>query len=181
MKYKEVEANTLLEEKNHVKYLGILMDNNLNWKSHASYIAKKIKRSIGILSKLRYYVTLDTLITLYFALLYPFLIYGILIWGNTYPTNIKPLFILQKRAIRLITFSKFDEHTSPLFKIIGIHAAYIRMPTRILFSMFQIFITLCTSIQSHAICLTIKVSRHIKWLIELVFHIKNFRSCYPPY
>ena len=43
-----------------------------------------------------------------------------MIWGNTYPTNIKPLFILQKRAIRLITFSKFDEHTSPLFKITGI-------------------------------------------------------------
>ena len=107
--------NTLLEEKNHVKYLGIMMDNNLNWKGLATYIAKKMERSIGILSKLRYYVTLDTLITLYFALLYPFLIYGILIWGNTYPSNIKPLFILQKRAIRLITFSKFDEHTSPLF------------------------------------------------------------------
>ena len=103
-----------------MKYLGITMDNDLNWKSHATYIAKKIKRSIGILSKLRYYVTLDTLITLYFALLYPFLIYGILIWGNTYPTNIKPLFILQKHAIRLITFSKFDEHTSPLFKITSI-------------------------------------------------------------
>ena len=97
------------------------MDKNLNWKSHATYSAKKIKRSIGIISKLRYYVTLDTLITLYFALLYPFLIYGILIWGNTYPTNIKPLSIIQKRAIRLITFSKFDEHTSPLFKITGIY------------------------------------------------------------
>ena len=103
--------NTLLEEKNHVKYLGIMMDNNLNWKNHTIYIAKKITRSRGILSKLRYYVTLDTLITLYYALLYPFFIYGILIWGKTYPTNIKPLFILQKRAITLITFSKFDEHT----------------------------------------------------------------------
>ena len=33
--------NTLLEEKNHVKYLGIMMDSNLNWKSHATNIAKK--------------------------------------------------------------------------------------------------------------------------------------------
>ena len=66
--------NTLLEEKNHMKYLGIMMDNNLNWKSHTTCIAKKNKRSIGILSKLQYYITLDTLITLYFALLYPFLI-----------------------------------------------------------------------------------------------------------
>ena len=69
---------------------------------------------------MRYYVNLDTLITLYYAPLYPFLIYGILIWGNTYPTNIKPLFILQKRASRLITFSKSDEHTSPIFKITDI-------------------------------------------------------------
>ena len=53
-------------------------------------------------------------------MLYSFLIYRILIWGNTYPTNIKPLFMLRKRAIRLITFSKFDEHTSPLFKTTGI-------------------------------------------------------------
>ena len=33
----------------------------LNWKSHANYISKKNMRSIGILSKLRYYVILDAL------------------------------------------------------------------------------------------------------------------------
>ena len=59
-------------------------------------------------------VTLDTLITLYFALLYPFLIYGVLICGDAYPTNIKPFLILQKRTIRLILLPKFDEYTSPL-------------------------------------------------------------------
>ena len=46
--------NTLLEEKNHAKYLGVMMDNNLSLKSHVNYIAKKIKRSAGIISKLRY-------------------------------------------------------------------------------------------------------------------------------
>ena len=44
--------------------------------------------------------------------------------------------------------------------------AHIRRQTQILFSMFQIFITLCTSRQSYAICFTMKVSRHIKWLID---------------
>ena len=69
--------NTLLEEKNHVKYLGIMMDNNLNWKSHATYIAKKVKRSIGIISKLRYYVTVDTLITIFCtAVSFPYLRYS---------------------------------------------------------------------------------------------------------
>ena len=44
-----------------MKYLGIMMDNSLSLKSHVNYIAKKIKRSAGIISKLRYYVILDNL------------------------------------------------------------------------------------------------------------------------
>ena len=47
-------------------------------------------------------------------------VYGIIIWGNTYKTTLQPIFILQKRAMRLITFSRFDEHSSPLFKSLEI-------------------------------------------------------------
>ena len=36
-------------------------------------------------------------------------------WGNTYETTVNPLFILQKRAVRLITFSNFIKHSNPLF------------------------------------------------------------------
>ena len=39
-----------------------------------------------------------------------------LIWGNTYKTNLRPLIILQKKAVRIITFSDFLAHTSPIFK-----------------------------------------------------------------
>ena len=105
-----------LEEKSDIKYLGIMLDTNLNWKSHVHYISKKIKRSIGILSKIRYHVNLDVLTNLYYALIYPFLIYGIVIWGKIYPTNIQPLFLLHKRSIRIITFSKFGDHSSLFFK-----------------------------------------------------------------
>ena len=57
---------------------------------------------------------------LYYALIYPFLTYGILIWGNAYETTLKPLFILQKKAVGIITFSKLDSCSSPLFKSIGL-------------------------------------------------------------
>ena len=107
---------TLLTEKDSIKYLGIMLDSNLNWKKQVQSISTKIKRSVGILSKLRYYVNLDILINLYYSLIYPFLIYGLVVWGSTYPTNINPLLILQKRTLRIMTFSKFDEHSSPLFK-----------------------------------------------------------------
>ena len=42
--------------------------------------------------------------------------YGIIIWGNTYESTLKPIFILQKKAMRTITFSQFDSPSSPLFK-----------------------------------------------------------------
>ena len=85
---------------------------------------KKFKRSIGILSKIRYYVDITNVSSLYYALVYPFLIYGIIAWGNTYSTTLRPIFILQKKAIRLMTFSIFDEHTSPLFKKLNIIKLY---------------------------------------------------------
>ena len=107
-----------------VKYLGITIDSNLSWKSQVNYIAIKIKRTIGILSKLRYYVTLDILVKLYYALIYPFLTYGLISWGNTYSSTTQPLFILQKRAMRVMTFSKFHEHSSPIFK----HSKIVKLP-----------------------------------------------------
>ena len=65
---------------NSIKYLGIMIDSHLNWKSRVNYISMKIKRNIGILSKLRHYV--KTLTNLFYSLIYPFLIYGITAWGT---------------------------------------------------------------------------------------------------
>ena len=67
------------------------------------YILKKIKRSAGILSKVRYYFDITILLNLYYALIYPFLIYGVIVWDNTHPSTIEPLYILQIKAVRIIT------------------------------------------------------------------------------
>ena len=44
----------------------------------------------------------------------------LLAWGNTHPTTLQPIFMLQEKAVRLITFSSFDAHSSPLFKKLSI-------------------------------------------------------------
>ena len=60
-------------------------------------------------------VNINIMMNLYNSLIYPILTYGIIAWGNTYPTTKDPLFLLQKKTLRLITFSAYREHTNPLF------------------------------------------------------------------
>ena len=99
------------------KYLGLIIDSNLNWKEHVYELSKKISRSIGVLSKLRHFVPTKILIQVYYSIIYPLLTYGIIIWGNTYKTNLDPIYILQKKAIRIIHFTSYYEHTSSFFKM----------------------------------------------------------------
>jgi hypothetical protein len=90
-----------------------------------------------MLSKLRYYVNATILYNLYYALIYPFFIYGIVVWGNTYPTTLQPIYILQKKAVRIMTFSRFDEHSSPLFKQLKIIKLFDLVTYNIAIFMFK--------------------------------------------
>lgn len=108
-------SNNQLKQENCIKYLGMLIDSNLNLKSQINYITKKIKRNIGMFLKHRHYIGLKILVNFYYALVYPFLIYGIIVWGNVYPSTLKPVYILLKKTLHIITFSKFGEPSSPLF------------------------------------------------------------------
>ena len=67
-----------IKQKQCIKYLGVLIDSHLNWKSQVSCITKKIKRSVGTLSKILYHVNINILVNRYYAIIYPFLTYGIL-------------------------------------------------------------------------------------------------------
>ena len=112
--------NQQLKREYCIKYLGLMIDSNLSWKKQVECVVKKVRREIGILSKIRHYITRDILKSLYYTLIYPFLIYGLIAWGNTYNTTLQPIYILQKKAVRVITFSSFDHHSNPLFKLLDI-------------------------------------------------------------
>ena len=42
------------------------------------------------------------------------------VWGSTYATSLKPLLLLQKRSVQIITFSGYRDHTDPLFYELGL-------------------------------------------------------------
>ena len=70
--------NHQLKRENCIKYLGLMIDSNLSWKKQVECVLKKVRRGIGILSKIRHYITKDILKSLYYTLIYPFLIYGLI-------------------------------------------------------------------------------------------------------
>ena len=71
-----------LEQKSYLKYLGVPIDPNLNWKYHIGHITSKISKTIGIIAGLRCYVPTSVLLTIYRSLLFSCLPYGILVWGQ---------------------------------------------------------------------------------------------------
>ena len=65
--------------------------------------------------KLRHFVNKKVLISIYYSLVYPFLIYAIPVWGVANDSHINPIKILQKKIVRMITFTdKFPWPTGPL-------------------------------------------------------------------
>ena len=59
---------------------------------------------------------MKTLQTLYFAFIYPYLLYNAIIWGSASVTVLKPLIVLQKRSIRLIHNLRYRDSTNSIFK-----------------------------------------------------------------
>ena len=89
------------------KFLGIIVDENLKWNHHIKHVTNKISKGVGIFYKARKHLNKQTLMNLYYTFVYPYLIYGVEIWGNTFKKYLDPLFKVQKKIIRIITFSPY--------------------------------------------------------------------------
>ena len=71
-----------------------------------SLLASKLSKSIGIIQKSRFFLSIQSLRTLYNSMILPYLYY----------CNLQRIVILQKRALRIVNNSTYDANTSPIFK-----------------------------------------------------------------
>ena len=95
--------------------LGVIIDENLNFKVHIEAAVAKLARTTGILYKIKNSLSRQAKLNYYYGFIYPFLTYNILIWGSTNSIHLKPLIIQQKRIIRLLSGTNYLDHTTPLF------------------------------------------------------------------
>ena len=112
--------NNYIKEVNHVKFLGVFFDKNLNWKIHITNKCSQIIKVVAILARLKNILPTTILKNIYTSLLLPHLSYGITAWGNTKTREMKRLTILQKKAVRHILNKRYNSHTAPIFKKLNI-------------------------------------------------------------
>ena len=111
---------TDIESKKEATFLGVIIDNNLNWKPHIKHISNKISKSIAILRILRFTFPKHILRMIYMSLIFSHLNYCNLIWGSACKKTMEPLFLLQKKSVRLVNNSYYLDHTAPIFKSLKI-------------------------------------------------------------
>ena len=88
----------------------------VNFSFHINSIATKLTRSIGMLAKIRHYVTKDTLRSIYFGIFSSILTYGSQIWGQIKSKHFNRLVTLQNKAVKVLNFANFRDTVSPLYK-----------------------------------------------------------------
>ena len=91
-------------EVDSAKFLGIVIDNRLNWVEHVKCISRKIAKGIGIIIKARKSFESETLLNLYNALIFPYISYGIQVWGTAAALHLHRLHVQ--------TWTKVLEHFS---------------------------------------------------------------------
>lgn len=99
----------VLERVSYTKFLGVVIDQNINWKYQINSVANKLSRICGILYRIRNSLTQEALISIYYTLCYPHLIYCVSVLACTWPSFLKNLQVSQNKIFRCMFYmNKFD-------------------------------------------------------------------------
>ena len=96
-------------------FLGVRMDNRLNFSSHINYVVNKLSKNTGIFYRIKDNMPKQARINYYYSLIFPYLTYNVVVWGGTYKNHLYPVIRQQKRIIRLIADAEYLAHTNPIF------------------------------------------------------------------
>ena len=98
------------------KFLGILISNNLSWKSHVQQLLNKLRASLAIVYKSRYYLTRSYILALFYSFGYTHLNYCITTWCNNNLAFLENLQNCCNKILRLIYFRNYKSNCDDIYK-----------------------------------------------------------------
>ena len=112
-------SNSITKRKSSVKFLGVMLDENISWKDHIETTGKKLVKNIGLLYRTKPYLDETPLKTIYFSYIHSYLNYVKIVWASTRITKLKPLLYKQKNVVRIVFNEVHLSHSKPLFKFLN--------------------------------------------------------------
>ena len=89
--------NQVIKRQSSIKFLGILLDENLSWKKHLKLTQNKVANNIGLIYKAKPYLNKDSLLVLYFFYIHSYINYANLVWRSTNRTYLRKINSQQKQ------------------------------------------------------------------------------------
>ena len=113
-------SGTFLELTQSVKFLGLSFDSTMTWHGHIDAVVSQASKRLGLLDRIRKYLSVDTCKHLHDTLVQPLYEYCDIIWSNFDKTCLDRLLRLQKRGARIILRKKIrEERSEQMFRELG--------------------------------------------------------------
>ena len=93
--------NEKLPMVDEINFIGIIFDKDLCWKPHIFRTFKKVHSGVGGLIRCKNILPRKILKTIYFSIIHPHIIYGIVLWGSAGKSVLRPLLNCHSRAVKL--------------------------------------------------------------------------------
>ena len=102
-------VDTILEQVNSIKFLGVIINDKLSWESHKKQVYNKVCKTLGLIYRCKEVMDENNLIGMYKTFIQPYFLYGIEVWGHSVQSEHDLLMKLQSKVIRIIFDCKRSE------------------------------------------------------------------------
>lgn len=136
--------NVTLQVSNHSKFLGLVIEEFLDWSEHIGNLCLKLSKvcyAIRVTSK---YLNKESLKIIYCANFESLLRFGVIFWGSD--SSMQDVFVLQKKVLRVISHMEYRQSCRGVFRtsrVMTVYGLYIFECLMFLFKYRDKFIQRC--------------------------------------
>ena len=109
-------SNIEIKSENSIKFLGVIIGENLTWKNHIEVVENKISKNIGVLYRASHLLDFKNLLKIYFSFIHIYISYANIAWASTFKTKLQEILKKQKHAARITFHANRFDHSRPLLK-----------------------------------------------------------------
>jgi len=113
-------GNQVILRVNCAKFLGIYIDDELQWDTHIDNLSCKLSSGAYAINSTKRILSLHNLKQIYYSLFNSHISYGTLLWGSAYKYKLHKIIVAQKKVIRSVHNAPYNASSSILFKNLNI-------------------------------------------------------------